>query len=138
MISQRQVFLNHVAQTSETPMALEIAKAEGIYLYDKDVAQKIKSKLGLIDIIVILRNPVDRAYSQYLHFRRQMRESESFEKALELENERIKADMVESSTFNYLAIKYQVSSVPKVIINEEHELLGAQPITEFLNIIEKL
>jgi acetylornithine/succinyldiaminopimelate/putrescine aminotransferase len=34
MLSQRQLFLNHVAQTSETPLALEIEKAEGVYLYD--------------------------------------------------------------------------------------------------------
>jgi len=32
--TQRQLFLSHVAQTSETPLALEIEKAEGIYLYD--------------------------------------------------------------------------------------------------------
>lgn len=34
MITQRQLFFNHVAQTSEMPMALEIEKAEGIYLTD--------------------------------------------------------------------------------------------------------
>ncbi len=34
MFTQRQLFLNHLAQTSETPLALEIEKAEGIYLYD--------------------------------------------------------------------------------------------------------
>jgi len=34
MISQRQLFLQHVGQTSETPLALEIEKAEGIYLFD--------------------------------------------------------------------------------------------------------
>lgn len=34
MKTQRQLFLSHVAQTSETPLALEIEKAEGIYLYD--------------------------------------------------------------------------------------------------------
>ncbi|MBL7888062.1 MAG: aspartate aminotransferase family protein [Bacteroidia bacterium] len=34
MLTQRQLFLNHVAQTSETPLALEIEKAEGLYLYD--------------------------------------------------------------------------------------------------------
>jgi len=28
MLTQRQLFLNHVAQTSETPLALEIEKAE--------------------------------------------------------------------------------------------------------------
>jgi acetylornithine/N-succinyldiaminopimelate aminotransferase len=34
MVTQRQLFLDHLAQTSETPLALEIEKAEGVYLYD--------------------------------------------------------------------------------------------------------
>ncbi len=36
MISQRQLFLNHVAQTSDMPLLLEIERAEGIYLYGND------------------------------------------------------------------------------------------------------
>ncbi|MDF2438652.1 MAG: aspartate aminotransferase family protein [Bacteroidota bacterium] len=36
MLTNRQLFLNHVAQTSETPLALEIEKAEGIYLFGAD------------------------------------------------------------------------------------------------------
>lgn len=32
----RQLFLRHVAQTSDAPLMLEIAKAEGVYLYDID------------------------------------------------------------------------------------------------------
>jgi acetylornithine/succinyldiaminopimelate/putrescine aminotransferase len=35
MITQRQLFLNHVAQTSDAPLLLEVARAEGIYLYDE-------------------------------------------------------------------------------------------------------
>ncbi len=31
---RRQIFLNHLAQTSQTPPALDIEKAEGIYLFD--------------------------------------------------------------------------------------------------------
>ena len=34
MSNLRQLFLQHVAQTSETPLMLEIARAEGMYLYD--------------------------------------------------------------------------------------------------------
>ena len=34
MLSQRQIFLHHVAQTSTSPMGLEITKAEGCFLYD--------------------------------------------------------------------------------------------------------
>jgi acetylornithine/N-succinyldiaminopimelate aminotransferase len=33
-ISNRQLFLNHVAKTSPKPMDLEIVKAQGVYLYD--------------------------------------------------------------------------------------------------------
>ncbi len=33
-MNNRQLFLQHVAQTSENPIALEIVKADGIYLYD--------------------------------------------------------------------------------------------------------
>ncbi|MCP4123058.1 MAG: aspartate aminotransferase family protein [Bacteroidetes bacterium] len=36
MISNRQLFLHNVAQTSDAPLALEIEKAEGVYLYDTD------------------------------------------------------------------------------------------------------
>jgi acetylornithine/succinyldiaminopimelate/putrescine aminotransferase len=36
MISNRQLFLRHLAQTSDAPLSLEIEKAEGIYLYDTD------------------------------------------------------------------------------------------------------
>jgi glutaredoxin-like protein len=57
---------------------------------------------------------------------------------LALENENIIADMVEPSQFPHMAIKYNVSGVPKVIINENHEFTGAQPITAFLDMIEQL
>ena len=36
MITERQIFYNHVAQTSDEPIGLEIVKAEGIYMIDKD------------------------------------------------------------------------------------------------------
>lgn len=36
MVTQRQLFLNHVAQTTDAPLALEIVKAEGNYLIDAD------------------------------------------------------------------------------------------------------
>jgi acetylornithine/succinyldiaminopimelate/putrescine aminotransferase len=35
MISERQLFLQYVAQTSDTPLCLEIERAEGVYLFDK-------------------------------------------------------------------------------------------------------
>ncbi len=35
MISKRQLFLRHVAQTSESSLQFEIERAEGIFFYDK-------------------------------------------------------------------------------------------------------
>jgi acetylornithine/succinyldiaminopimelate/putrescine aminotransferase len=34
MLTNRQLFLNNLAQTSDSPLALEITEAEGIYIYD--------------------------------------------------------------------------------------------------------
>jgi len=34
MLTDRQLFLNNLAQTSDSPLALEITKAEGIFIYD--------------------------------------------------------------------------------------------------------
>lgn len=36
MLSNRQLFLQHVGQTSPAPLGLEIERAEGIYLYDSN------------------------------------------------------------------------------------------------------
>jgi acetylornithine/succinyldiaminopimelate/putrescine aminotransferase len=36
MLSQRQLFLNHLAQTSEAPLMLEIERGKGMYLYDTE------------------------------------------------------------------------------------------------------
>jgi len=35
MLTERQLFLQYLAKTSDTPLLLEIEKAEGVYLYDK-------------------------------------------------------------------------------------------------------
>ena len=57
---------------------------------------------------------------------------------LAMENSRIKGDMVDSNNFVHLAQKYNVTGVPKIIINEKYELLGAHPMTTFLDVIESL
>ena len=57
---------------------------------------------------------------------------------LALENEFITAEMIESQTFFEEADKYDVSGVPKIIINEEHDLVGNQPIESFMDVIEAL
>ena len=57
---------------------------------------------------------------------------------LAMTNPNITADAYEAQTFSDLSMKYNVSSVPKIIINDKYEFLGNQPIEAFLNEIEKI
>jgi len=49
-----------------------------------------------------------------------------------VENENVKADMIESIEFPQLVYKYRVMGVPKVVINETVEFTGAYPEDLFL------
>ena len=71
-----------------------IGESTALYLYYYDLAIKnIKSYLGdNIKIIIILRNPVERAFSAYNHVSRGVKENLSFEKALNIESSRLKED----------------------------------------------
>lgn len=57
---------------------------------------------------------------------------------LAFKNKNIVCEMIESTSFAALSQKYGVRGVPKIIINETHELTGSQPVEKFLEIIEKL
>jgi hypothetical protein len=58
------------------------------YLESPLVADRIYQKLPQVKLIFLLRNPVDRAYSNYLWSCRNGLENETFERALELEDQR--------------------------------------------------
>lgn len=67
-----------------------IGEASPAYIYNKKAPQLIKENLQDVRIIAILRQPIDRAYSNYLHVVRADKEnSNSFEESLEKEKERI-------------------------------------------------
>jgi glutaredoxin-like protein len=53
-----------------------------------------------------------------------------------MENENITAEMIEVSEFPQLGVKYNVSGVPKTVINETVEVLGLQPEKEFVRQVE--
>lgn len=68
-----------------------VGEASPMYLYNKIASVRIKSLIPQCKIIVILRNPIDRAYSAYLHAVRDWREpAKDFYEALDLEPKRIK------------------------------------------------
>lgn len=72
MITQRELFLNFLAQTSPEPLALEIDYAEGVYLYEKSGKRYIDLISGISvsntghrhpKVVEAIKNQVDK----YLH-----------------------------------------------------------------------
>jgi len=71
-MTQREVFLRHVAQTSPVPMAFEIAKAEGCLLYDVQGKEYIDLIGGISVANVGHRHPkvieaIQKQLDAYLH-----------------------------------------------------------------------
>ena len=67
--------------------AIGEASIDNLYFYENAI-KYIKKYLGEVRIIIILRNPIDRAFSAYQMFVRNLREPLSFEDALKAEQER--------------------------------------------------
>ncbi|HRQ49138.1 MAG TPA: aspartate aminotransferase family protein [Agriterribacter sp.] len=71
-MNQRQLFLQHVAQTSDAPLALEIVKAEGSTLWDADGKSFIDLIAGISVCNIGHRHPavteaIKKQVDQYLH-----------------------------------------------------------------------
>lgn len=70
-ISHRNIFLQNLAQTSDMPLALEIERAEGLYLYDTEGRAYLDMISGIgvridIDIQPALK-AIETQSSKYLH-----------------------------------------------------------------------
>lgn len=71
-MNYRQLFLQHLAQTSDSPIALEIVKANGIHLYDVDNKKYIDAISGFSVANIGHSHPqvvqaVQQQASQYMH-----------------------------------------------------------------------
>ena len=76
--------------TSESPVTFD---ASGYYMYHPLAAERIGHDLPGVKVLVLLRDPVERAYSAYKHEYRRGFETESFERALQIEDERIQPEL---------------------------------------------
>ncbi len=72
------------------------------YMYDEECPLKIIKGFPEIKIIFILRNPVDRAYSNYWHQVQGGKELHCFETALKIEKKRIKKSRYHNFTYSYI------------------------------------
>ena len=80
-------FLRAYQQAGDIPMRGEVAT--GYLYYWRESIPKIKALLGdQVKLMAVLRNPVDRTYSGYTFFSRDLHEKLSFEEALAAEPDR--------------------------------------------------
>lgn len=52
-----------------------------------------------------------------------------------IESDKIKSDVVEAGEFPQMAQKYSIMGVPKIVINERTEVVGAVPEAQFLALV---
>ncbi|WP_107764751.1 sulfotransferase family protein [Nocardioides terrigena] len=72
------------------PMTFE---ASGYYMFHPRAAERIARDLPDVRILMMLRDPVERAYSAWKHEHARGFETESFERALELEEQRLDGEV---------------------------------------------
>jgi hypothetical protein len=82
--------LDYFSMFSSVENESAIGEASPAYIYNEKAPYLIKEHLTDVKIIAILRQPTDRAYSNFLHTKRADRENvNSFEQAIKIEKERI-------------------------------------------------
>ncbi|NWF97484.1 MAG: sulfotransferase [Nitrospirae bacterium] len=122
---------------SNNEKAIGEASADNLFYYENAILY-IKKYIGEPKIIIILRNPVDRAFSAYLHLVRDKRETLTFEKALEEEEMRRKNNwefiwFYKNVGFYTEQVKAYLKSFPNVKIYLFDDLLK-----EPLNLVQNL
>lgn len=100
-----------------------------LYFY-KNTIENIRSLIPeyrKLKIIIILRDPADRAYSQYMHMRRDLQETLSFEEAMAAEKNRMQENyhfdfFYVDKGFYYEQVKAYLENFDQVKILYYHQL----------------
>jgi hypothetical protein len=87
LCSTRQAYEQHYARVGTQPAVGDVSPS---YLYYAEVSERIKAELGRPKIVVVLRDPINKAFSQYMHLVRDNRETLTFSAALMAEEQRIR------------------------------------------------
>lgn len=87
--------------------AVAIGEASPVYLYDEKACARIHQYVPYAKLIVVLRNPAERAHSSYLMNVRDGRETESFVRALAMEGQRIRENWELTWHYTRVGFYYQ-------------------------------
>ena len=89
--NEKKLFNKYLKLFEKVKNETAIGEASPAYIYNEDCAKLIKNYLPKVKIIVVLRQPAERAYSNYLHALRAGKEPlTNFEKALSEESKRMR------------------------------------------------
>jgi hypothetical protein len=122
-----------------------IGEASASYLYSPKAPTLIKRSIPDARLIAILRNPADRAYSNFLHCVRGRRESiVDFAEALRIEEERIKRNLgplwhYKQKGFYYAQVKRYLDTFGRELFKVWlYEDLRTQPLDVLRDVLEFL
>ena len=96
---------------------IAIGDASPSYINYPSEFLKIKKYLNDPKVIIILRDPINRAYSNYLHLKREQRETMSFEDAIGAEEERINNKYSDFWYYKFNSTYYQKIVKAKTIFS---------------------
>lgn len=109
---------------SEVKHEIAIGESTVLYLYYyKHAIKNIKRYLGdEVKIIIMLRNPTDRAYSAFQHVSRGFKESYSFEEAIEIEAGRLEreGDLTPMVMYKEMGMYYKMVKSYKDCFKDVH------------------
>ena len=140
IITNERTYLNLFKDLSRYQMIGE-ASSDYFYYHDK-TAEAIRHELGDIPIIIVIRNPVERAFSAFSNLVRDGRETLGFEDALKHEKERIDQNFdwmwhYKSGSMYFKGINTFKNVFTKVLVITNDEL-KSKPKIVLLNIYKFL
>ena len=124
-----------------------IGESSVFYLfYYQDAINEIKKRLGNdIKIIIMLRNPIDRAYSAFQHVSRGLKEQQTFEYSLQIEKGRLEQNrnltpmvMYKEMGMYYNMVKAYLESFKDVhiILHEDFSFSTSKVVKEVFQFLD--
>lgn len=137
VVSDERAYINLFSHA--TPQQSVVGEASTWYFALPGTAQKIKSYSPGAKIIVILRNPVDRAYSAWCHARSdQMEPYEKFFEALAVESQRGEVEFLlrykRMGLYSQALAEYQAIFPTTQLLVLFYDDLRADPLSTWLEI----
>jgi hypothetical protein len=121
-------------QFSPAAQHRQLGEATPSYLYSAEARTRIAETLPDTRLVAILRDPVKRAYSHYWHTRRRGQEDQPFEKALDLEPQRLaEGTRGQRSRFSYTDRGHYIDQLTDLASRHGRSLLHVMLLEDLIS-----